>query len=164
MPLAVHDALRRGCVSETIRHLQDANPGLGAVDARTAVQRLAEHPSGALDPDDPFQPAGGSAPQPTGTLPSEVAAKIANGKCGQASARRQAGHERGRGPRNGRQALLAAAERGAAGNGRARDSANYGWLFWVLAVVVVGGGLALWLGWPRAVRRVNAWPAPACAP
>lgn len=148
-PLAVHDALRRGRVSEAIRHLRDANPGLGAADARAAVQRLAENPSDALDPDDPFQPAGGAAPEATGTLPSEVAAKIATGNTVDA-ARRLRDVKPGMSEDAAREAvarhcspLLSEAREETVVRG---DSGSYGWLGWVLAVVVIGGGLAVWLG------------------
>lgn len=149
VPLAVHDALRRGRVNEAIKHLRGANAGLAAADARVAVQRLAENPSAALDPDDPFRPAGGAAPEATGTLPSEVAAKIATGNTRDA-AKRLRDVKPGLSEEAARDAvakhgspLLSEARQETVVRG---DSGSYGWLGWVLAIVVIGGGLAIWLG------------------
>jgi hypothetical protein len=149
VPLAVHDALRRGRVIEAIKHLRDANAGLKLADARDAVQRLAENPSDALDPDDPFRPADGNAPQSTGTLPSEVAAKLATGNTVDA-ARRLRDVKPGLSEEAAREAvarhsspLLREARQETVVRG---DSGRYGWLGWVLALVIIGGGLAVWLG------------------
>ncbi|MGO3126517.1 MAG: hypothetical protein ACTIJY_00440 [Luteimonas sp.] len=149
VPLAVHDALRRGRVIEAIKHLRDANAGLKLADARDAVQRLADNPSDALDPDDPFRPADGNAPQATGTLPSEVAAKLATGNTVDA-ARRLRDVKPGLSEEAAREAvarhsspLLREARQETVVRG---DSGRYGWLGWVLALLIIGGGLAIWLG------------------
>jgi len=149
VPLAVHDALRRGKAIEAIKHLRDANRGLGLADARAAVQRLAENPSDALEHDDPFRPAGGAAPEATGTLPSEVAAKLATGNTVDA-ARRLRDVKPGLTEEAARDAI---AKHGSSLLREARqetvvrgDSGQFGWLGWVVVLVMVGGGLAIWLG------------------
>ncbi len=149
VPLAVHDALRRGSAIEAIKQLRDANPDLKLADARDAVQRLADNPSDALDPDDRFRPAGGAAPPSSGTLPSEVAAKLATGNILDA-AKRLRDVKPGLSEEAARDAI---AKHGSSLMREARqetvvrgDSGQFGWLGWVLALVVVGGGLAIWLG------------------
>ncbi|PBJ82578.1 hypothetical protein CMZ84_10515 [Lysobacteraceae bacterium NML93-0399] len=149
VPLPVHDALRRGRMSEAVTHLREANAGLSSAEARDAVQRLAANPSGALDADDPFRPSGGAAPQDSGTLPSEVAAKLATGNTLDA-ARRLRDVKPGLSEAEAREEvakhsspLLREARQETVVQG---DSGRYGWLGWVLALVVIGGGLAIWLG------------------
>ncbi|TDK33855.1 hypothetical protein [Luteimonas terrae] len=149
VPLEVHDALRRGSVIEAIKHLRDANTGLLLSDARDAAQRLAENPSDALDADDPFQPRGGAAPQASGTLPSEVAAKVATGNTRDAAKRLRdikpglSEEDAQREVAKHCSPLLREARQETVVQG---DSGRYGWLGWVLALVVIGGGLAIWLG------------------
>lgn len=149
VPLQVHDALRRGRVAEAVKHLRAANAGLSLEDARGAVQRLAHDPSDALDADDPFRPTGGAAPQATGTLPSEVAAKIATGNTIDAAKRLRdvkpglseaQAHEE---VAKHCSPLLREARQETVVRG---DSGRYGWVWWILALVIVGGGVALWLG------------------
>lgn len=148
-PLAVHDALRRGQPDEAVSLLRGANPGLGRDDARRAVQRLAANPSDPLDLDDPFHPAGSDVPTASDTLPSAVAAKIATGNTLDA-ARRLRDAKPGLSDAEAREAvarhcspLLREAREETVVEG---DSRRYGWLAWVAALVIVGGGLAIWLG------------------
>jgi len=145
----IRDALRRRSVMEAIKHLRDANPGMGLADARDAVQRLANDPSAWLDPDDLSRPAGGAAPPSSGTLPSEVAAKIATGNTVDA-AKRLRDAKPGLSEEAARDAI---AKHGSSLMREARqetvvrgDSGQFGWLGWLLALVIVGGGLAIWLG------------------
>ncbi|PBS13150.1 hypothetical protein CMZ82_05900 [Lysobacteraceae bacterium NML93-0792] len=148
-PLAVHDALRRGKPDEAVSLLRDANPGLGRDEARQAVQRLAANPSDPLDHDDPFRLTGSDVPTASDTLPSAVAAKIATGNTLDA-ARRLRDAKPGLSDAEAREAvarhcspLLRKAREETVVEG---DSRRYGWLAWVAALVIVGSGLAIWLG------------------
>ena len=148
VPLPVHDALRRGRPIEAVKALRDANPGLDLRTARDAVERLARNPASTLVDDDPYRPADSAAPVGAETLPSEVAAKIATGntidaakrlrdaKPGLSEAEAHEAVKRHASP------LLQEARTETVVRG---DSGNYGWLGWVLALVVAGG-FALWLG------------------
>ncbi|NYZ62435.1 hypothetical protein [Luteimonas deserti] len=149
VPLTVHDALRRGKPDEAVRLLRTANPSLDASGARDAVQRLAANPSDPLDDDDAYRPAGADVPTATDTLPTEVAAKIATGNTVDA-ARRLRDAKPGLSDAEAREAV---ARHGSPLLSEARDetvvrgdSGRYGWVGWVLAIVIVGGGLAVWLG------------------
>lgn len=148
-PLAVHDALRRGQPDEAVSLLRTANPGLDRDAARHAVQRLAANPSDPLDHDDPFRPAGRDVPTASDTLPSAVAAKIATGNTVDA-ARRLRDTQPGLSESQAREAvarhcspLLREARQETVVEG---DGRHYGWVGWVAALVIVGGGLAIWLG------------------
>ncbi len=149
VPLTVHDALRRGRPRDAERAMREANPGLDAAAARDAVQRLAADPAGSLDDDDPYRPRAGAAPIAAGTLPSEVAAKIATGNTLDA-AKRLRDAQPGLSEDEAREAVSrhcspllreAREETVVAGDGR-----DYGWVGWVLALVVLGVGGSLWFG------------------
>lgn len=149
VPLAVPDALRRGRPREAERVLREANPGLDAADARQAIVRLAANPSDPLDDNDPYRPGAGASALTTDTLPSEVAASIATGNTVDA-ARRLQDVRPDLSEADARDAvarhcspLLRQAREHTVVRG---DSGRYGWLGWALAVVVIGGGLAVWLG------------------
>lgn len=149
VPLPVHDALRRGRPVEAIRSLRQANPGLDPQGARDAIERLARNPASTLAPDDPYAPRRDAPPPGGDTLPSEVAAKIATGNMIDAATRLQDAQP-GLSDEQAREAvrrhaspLLQEARTETVVRG---DSGRYGWLAWLLAVVVVGIGLAVWLG------------------
>ncbi|MCD9028863.1 hypothetical protein LDO26_11660 [Luteimonas sp. BDR2-5] len=149
VPLPVHDAMRRGRPVEAVRLLRAANPGLGLDDARTAIERLARYPSSTLEDDDPYRPTDGAAPADCGTVPTEVAAKIATGNTGDA-ARRLREAQPGLSESEARDTverlaspLLQEARTETVVRG---DSGRHGWLGWVLLLVALGVGLALLSG------------------
>ena len=93
--------------------------------------------------------AGSDVPTASDTLPSAVAAKIATGNTLDA-ARRLRDAKPGLSDAEAREAvarhcspLLREAREETVVEG---DSRRYGWLAWVAALVIVGSGLAIWLG------------------
>ncbi len=147
VPLPVHDALRRGRPIEAIKALRDANPGLDLRAARDAVERLARNPASTLVENDPYGPTATSAPLDADTLPSEVAAKIATGNTRDAARRlrdvkpgltEEEAHEA---VKRRASSLLQEARTETIVRG---DSGRYGWVLWVLALLIAAGGVAMW--------------------
>ncbi|KLJ00981.1 hypothetical protein [Luteimonas sp. FCS-9] len=146
VPPGVHDQLRRGRKVEAIKTLVDANPGVGLRQAKTAVEALASAGGGEISSD---RPSTGARPVGEATLPSEVAARIATGNTEDAArrlreldpaldedaARRTVSRHASPLLREARQETVAPG-----------DSGRYGWLVWVVLLVALAVGLAIWLG------------------
>ncbi|MBB3344243.1 hypothetical protein [Luteimonas sp. RC10] len=142
VPPPVHDLMRRGRTIEAIKALRDANPGLSLRAAKDTVEALDGR-------DDPYRPSSQARPVGEATLPTEVAARIATGNTEDA-ARRLRELDPALDDEAARQTvsrhaspLLREARQETVVVG---DSGRYGWLLWVALLLVLGVGLALWMG------------------
>ena len=141
VPLAVQDALRRGRPVEAARLLRDANPGLDLRQARAALAEVARRPPGVA--------SDGTEPVDSGSLPTEVAARLATGNAEEAARRLRESQ-----PGLSEEEARATVERHASPLLRqARtttvmhgDSRRLGWVGWLLALLAAAGGMAFWQG------------------